>query len=841
MSRRKRKSATSEAIVAKRAEAAEAAQTADTATTAESATAADATKITEGVSAKVPERRSRLRTVAVAAGILVVLIGAWPATRQAVYSYDLSQAREAIDQFQFLAAQRALEHAISWQPRRPEAHYLLATVQRRTGRLDKVEAGLVKAGQLGWPKIDLERQRLLMRAQLGRFNEVESQLKALMQQQGIDDQTAVQVYEALANGYWINHRIEDSMQALNFWIQWRPRDIDPRILRADLYSEFNDPVSAEKEYREILSFAPDHLLSREMLGRLLLSRGHVDEATEQFRYCLTRGHQRPAVITGLAECEFRSSRAEQAEQELARLDLAKLDPEARAKALKLRADVQRFQGKHAEAAKSLEEAVADWPHDGGIQQALAQVYVTLGKRELAEKHLQLSKEISARAERFLELKRRVVREPNNAELRFEIGQILLAQDLLDDAANWWRSAVRCDWTHQPSQEALAEYYRIKGKPELESRFRETARRAVGVTFDRAWGALSRGEVPLAEALDGLLEKYPEVALQHQLIQAGLLIKKKEFDAAKRLLEKPLATPALRPLALTLEAEILIANGQTLAAEPLLVESLKQFARNVNAHRWLGVIYYDLGAMDRAETHLIEVSQLDPNDYRALRLLGVLAKDYENYAPAIGHYQLALTRNPPKEIREEILLDLADCMIRQRENETALKVLNDATPSLERSVKQAECHYNAGRREEAIKLLDDVLAQSAQHFQALLLRGDIAMVAGDLKRAVDLLDRAVQVQPYDHIARLKFSQALSRSGQTERFKKELERADELKGLRERFAKLHEQAIAKPYDIDTRRQLASTAKSLGRVDLEEVWLQAVQALEKRPADAPESPEP
>ncbi len=47
------------------------------------------------------------------------------------------------------------------------------------------------------------------------------------------------------------------------------------------------------------------------------------------------------------------------------------------------------------------------------------------------------------------------------------------------------------------------------------------------------------------------------------------------------------------------------------------EALRANPECVAAHRWLGVLYYDLGAMDAAMLHLGSVSRLAPDDYRAI--------------------------------------------------------------------------------------------------------------------------------------------------------------------------------------------------------------------------------
>ncbi|HND53700.1 MAG TPA: tetratricopeptide repeat protein, partial [Pirellulaceae bacterium] len=782
---------------------------------------------TGGATASPPRRR---RPILLVVGLLVILVGGWPAWQRTAASYHLSQGQAAIEAFDFATAVTHLEKARKYQPQRPDVLYWLAVAQRRSGKVAEVDTTLTAAGKLGWPQEELNRQRLLLRAQVGRVSEVETQLQEMIAR-GIDDQSAVQIYEALAQGYWANHRIQDTLRVLDFWIQWRPDDIDPRLMRADVYSEFNDPVSAEKEYRAVLAAHPDHVLSHAMLGRLLLGSGHVDDAAGMFRYALEHGPVKADLQVGLAECEFRSSRADEADAILKKVDLEQLDPEPRAKALKLEADIARFKQDHVRAADCLERAVKIWPHDSGVLQALGQAYAALGKKEEAEQFLQRSKEITARAEQFYEAKRRIIKEPDNADLRFEIGSILAGQGLADDAAEWFRGAVRSDRFHQPSHEALADYYTKKGDAAMASRYRESAQAALDATFSRAWMLLSRGEAAQAEQLGKLIANYSQASTRWQLLEAGLLARSSKRDEARAKLAPLLKDEQLRPLALTIEAELLVQEGKPLHAEVILAEAIKP-GTNVNAHRWLGVIYYDLGASTNAELHLKRVAELDPGDYRAPRLLGVMNKDFEGFAEAIEDFQAALMCNPPKIVREDILLELADCFLKQRAYQQAEQVLNDAAISSARNALMAEVLYNTNRRAEAVKLLDEVLTQIPDHFPALQLRGDAALLAGENETAVKVLEHAIKLQPYDAPTRFKLSQAYARTGKAAESKRELARSDELKVQRQRFSKLHEQAMANPYDPKLRKELADAAKALGRDDLADVWNKALVALENAP---------
>lgn len=779
-----------------------------------------------------PSGRRMLRKGLLVFGLVLVAVGAVPAYRRVAFARHFALGRQHLVKNEFGAAIADLETAQQWQPKRADAAYFLAVAYRRSGKLDRVDPQLRKAEQYGWSKEDVQRQRLLLKAQVGGFNEVETELRNLFNRQ-LDDEAALEVYEALAHGYWANHRINDAVRCLDFWIKWRPRDVEPRLMRAEAYSDFNDPVSAEKEYREVLKHHPGDARALLLLGQLLLEQGRVEAAAAAYKKCPTSGKDAAEVLLGLAECEYRSGNAEKAEQLLKKVNADKMAPERQAHVLKLQADILRFSKQPQQAIELLRRAIELWPHDSGLHQSLGMSYSATGDKKKAEEHLEIGRQITARADRFNTLQRQVVAHPNNADLRGEIGEILKQQGLEKDATTWWRSALRIDPRHQISHEGLAAFYAREGERGLAKRHREAAEAAGMATFQRAWSALQAGDVATVTNLVRALERRPELVSHARLLTAGLLLKERKFSEAFAQLQGPLNDRALRRRAALLGGEALMGMGQPLQAEPLFMEAVRENPNSLTANRWLSVIYYDLGAVDQARFFLTRVAELDPSDYRPDRLLGLMNKDYEVYDDAVKHYKRSLARNPTQRPREEVLLELVECQIRLRDYQGALSSLELAAPSIDRNVFRAECLYNTGKQAEALKLLDDALSQKPDHLQALLIRGDAALVEKDSAKAIACLKKAAELNPYEFSARFKYAQALSLAGDEQAAASERTKAEELKQTRQLFAQLHERAFAEPFNAAIRRELAEVAKKMGREDLAPVWINAAVSIEKAEA--------
>ena len=232
--------------------------------------------------------------------------------------------------------------------------------------------------------------------------------------------------------------------------------------------------------------------------------------------------------------------------------------------------------------------------------------------------------------------------------------------------------------------------------------------------------------------------------------------------------------------------------------------------------------------------LTRVAELDARDPRPHRLMGLMYKDFENYSTAAEHYRESLRRDAAQPDNDQILLELADCEIKLRRYDEALKVLSRSAAGPDRWVREAECQYGAGQMEQAGRLLDQTLQADPAQLAALLLYGTIASEQGDLSTAVEAFTRAVVAWPKDYAAHFKLAQALRRSGNDAEADRHAQIADELKRIREEFSKLHERAAADPDDANIRCRLGVLAGELGRPDLAQVWFRAALAIDPQHAE-------
>jgi len=292
---------------------------------------------------------------------------------------------------------------------------------------------------------------------------------------------------------------------------------------------------------------------------------------------------------------------------------------------------------------------------------------------------------------------------------------------------------------------------------------------------------------------------------------------------------------LRVRTLTLSGGALYQLGRQVDAIELFLEVLAEDPKAVDAHRWLGSCYYDLGANQQALTHLTEAADLDPHDPRPHRLIGLMHKDFEHFPDAIAAYQESLRRSAQQPDVEEIRLELAECLVKQRQYDEALVQLKECAASPARHILEAECLRDSQKPVQAMKLVDSVLAAEPENLKALTLKGTAYLEDGDVTSAVEWLGKAVTNHPFNYAARFKYAQALRRSDQTKEADDETKRATEIKAFYDQFTEQHALADKEPDNVAVRHELGLTALNLGRPDLAVNWFRMALALDPNHVDA------
>ncbi len=160
-------------------------------------------------------------------------------------------------------------------------------------------------------------------------------------------------------------------------------------------------------------------------------------------------------------------------------------------------------------------------------------------------------------------------------------------------------------------------------------------------------------------------------------------------------------------------------------------------------------------------------QQEPDNAQAALLRGALYDQADRRHDALAAYRRAVKIDPDY---DEARLRLANLLVltgQYGEAEPHLEYLRGRLPDNPQVVTHlARCRAQVGHTEEAVGLLDGVLARFPHFAPALSERGKLALQEGDLPRAEACLREAVEQVPDDVQGLYQLRLCLSRQGKTE---------------------------------------------------------------------------
>jgi len=346
-------------------------------------------------------------------------------------------------------------------------------------------------------------------------------------------------------------------------------------------------------------------------------------------------------------------------------------------------------------------------------------------------------------------------------------------------------------------------------------------------FQQAFRSLQQGDAGPLLATVRVLKRSPGYGDHLRLLDGMLFLRGQRIEEALRRLFPLPAEGPLRPHFLLYGAQALHAADRLLDAEVLLRELVQREPENAEAHRWLGIVYYDLGGYDAASYALKRLAELEPSDYRPHRLLGLMYFELQLDTEAVLHYEQALQRAPPDNVRHEIIQEMAQSLVSLRRYEEAREIVRGSAPSEMTHLIAAQCAWSRGDAAEARQQLQAARRIGNHESRVDLLEAEILTAEQDLPGAVRVLQAALQRHPRDAELRYRLALTLRDSGLTQEADREFARWREDNHLASELQRLNLEAIKNPHDADVRDQLASLCDQLGKAELAAMWRRAAAA--------------
>jgi tetratricopeptide (TPR) repeat protein len=378
--------------------------------------------------------------------------------------FHLRQAQEALRECEhtrrranLAAAREHLAACLKVWPDSAEVHFLLARAARRAGDYEDARGRLDRAAKLGWVDEAVDLERALLRAQQGEGGAVEQRLWNFVDREHPEKDL---ILEALAWGYFRSYQLQRCLVALDRLLQSRPDHIQALRWRGETRLLLGPMKGAAEDLRRAVELDPDDDATRQKFADMLLGMHRATDALPHFELLHEHAPDSPEVLLGFASCLSECGRTEEAAELLDRL--VALAPD-HARGLAQRGKLALAAGQLDLAEKYLRRSLALAPYEREPAYNLYRCLQAAGRPEQAEPYRERVAAIDADHRQLEKLKAAVLEAPHNAEVRCEIGKILLRNGQDQEGLRWLQSALKEDPRHRPTREALDKYYQDAGR------------------------------------------------------------------------------------------------------------------------------------------------------------------------------------------------------------------------------------------------------------------------------------------------------------------------------------------------------------------------------------------
>jgi Flp pilus assembly protein TadD len=186
----------------------------------------------------------------------------------------------------------------------------------------------------------------------------------------------------------------------------------------------------------------------------------------------------------------------------------------------------------------------------------------------------------------------------------------------------------------------------------------------------------------------------------------------------------------------------------------------------------------------------------------------------------------------------VRLELADVLVRMgqyAEAERQLARCHGEVPEADRADLLAQSAWFRGERDRCRAIVDDGLKRAPNHPGLLARQALLAEAEGRFAEAVERLDRAVRVDPYNSQWFYMRGVALRALGRRAEAERDAARSAELKTALSTLANLCGVASQRPTDSGVRIRLGRLCESLGKPSFAAMWYRAALACDPRNEEA------
>ena len=372
------------------------------------------------------------------------------------FDRSYSSARASLDEYDFPAARERLAECARLRPDEPTVWLLAAQVARRDGALEDAESHLARYKQLSNGTPEGKIQEILLRVQQGRIEPSVQYLMSLADSKHPDTE---QILEALAVGSIHVYQFDKAEFWIGHLLARFPKNPVGRLIRVQTDHTLGRHERAWERCRELVADFPRHNKARLTLATISLKLQKFDDAIDIYRTLLEERTEELFARLGLVRCFERTGRLSELAEVVRDLEERHAD---NSDSLLVCGKNAIGENRLADAERLLTRAAQLSPNDHNVHYQLGLCLEQLGKVEEAKSHMVQFKRIEADLVRMEQLLGEIVKKPQEASLRREIGMICLRNGQIDEGLRWLYGVLETAPHDRETNEALADFFHSKG-------------------------------------------------------------------------------------------------------------------------------------------------------------------------------------------------------------------------------------------------------------------------------------------------------------------------------------------------------------------------------------------
>ncbi len=383
----------------------------------------------------------RTRLVVTLLCLAVLLWQLWPAIPNWRASTALHNRDTATAKFWLDAAEVGVHN-------HPETAFLRARWKRRLGDLAGVRFYLEKAHKCGVAKQRLEREQWMTLAQSGQMREAGPHFVELVSNPGNDIHEICEAYTA---GYARLHQYGDAIKVLDAWLADYPESSYAHLLRGRIFVHLDDIDEAETDLRRAVTLSPNLVDAQFELAESLRESKRPDEAIQHYDKCLS-----DVLLADRAKIGRGISLKMIGQIDEARAQLRQVAPDSsdQAEAAYELGHLELDAGDVKSAIEHLQRANKLNPANIKSRYALLQAFQRSGRQEEAAIEKVFVEEALVLSERIQRLRDAIHTKPADAEVRFELGELLFEQGREIEGVSWLQSVLQITPGHAGARRLL---------------------------------------------------------------------------------------------------------------------------------------------------------------------------------------------------------------------------------------------------------------------------------------------------------------------------------------------------------------------------------------------------